>query len=208
MSALIFQLDGSRALRLFAGICAIVVLTFFTGTLVGYSLQPTYASSAAPNVEPAQSGSGAVRNVSLTEPCLTAPPSEPRPSAIALMQEPGWADGLPSTLEDGDPNAGTVDLPAPDGATLVVDGITLRQVYTVQVGVYRDAGYARAMTALLEERGYDPFTMTAVRDDGMLLRHVRIADFDDRQQALAAAADFIDRENLAAAVVATRHARQ
>jgi hypothetical protein len=133
------------------------------------------------------------------------PESEPLPTG---GDAPTWSDGLPSLLEDGDPAGGAVGVPGADGSTLVIDGIRLRRVYTVQVGVYREREYAHAMTDLLRRRGYDPTTITALTERGDLLRHVRIADYDDEASAFAAAAEFTDRENLAAAVVATRHARQ
>lgn len=92
-------------------------------------------------------------------------------------------------------------VPAPRSHTEPPSATASRRApYTVQVGAFRELENAHHFVTQLSERQYRPYLH--VRDDpqGRRWHTVRLADFDTRPEAIAAARDFQQRESLDAVV--------
>jgi len=72
--------------------------------------------------------------------------------------------------------------------------------FTIQVGAFRNKENAHGVQQNLDQLGYDPFILTVTLEDKGDLHMVRFGAFDTLDDANAALADFVKRENMSAVV--------
>jgi cell division septation protein DedD len=72
--------------------------------------------------------------------------------------------------------------------------------FTIQVGAFRNKENAHGVLQNLNQRGYHPFILTVILEDKGDLHMVRFGAFDSLDDANAALADFVKKENMTAVV--------
>lgn len=77
----------------------------------------------------------------------------------------------------------------------------LKKGYSVQLGVFRVEGNAAALAARFREKGYDAVIKEGTANDGGALHRVIVGAFENRQDAVKAAAEIRKKENIEAIAV-------
>lgn len=144
-------------------------------------------------------------------PSVRPPSAQPRSSAVSL-QVAATSSGR-SPTGDGETPASETEPAAPVETAAVAEPppppeprwvepepIPLPEVYSVQVGAYREQRYLEAAMEDLEERGYSPYTVHITGAGGLVFQTVRIGRYRSRDEAIRAASEFEHRENMMALV--------
>lgn len=194
------NLDRSTLLQLGAGSALLLLVVFFSGTLLGYTL-----SGAPPEVDPEEV---AARQIAyqLTE--ADCPVPDETAVAVQTHPRPLWPErasadfsllpsGFSEDLEEASPEASWEAGEAMEARLDPMSG------YAVQVGAFGVRGNADALAADLRARGYEPLIVAAQNRHGDWLEHVHLSIHPDEASAQAVAENFARSERLTAVVVPT-----
>jgi len=143
---------------------------------------------------------------------LVQPPSGRARSSRVSLQVAATSPGR-SPTDDGETPASETEPAAPVETAAVAEPspppeprwvkpepIPMPEVYSVQVGAYREQRYLEAAMEDLEERGYSPYTVHITGAGGLVFQTVRIGRYVSRDEAIRAASEFQHRENMMALV--------
>lgn len=187
-----FVFDKKSLTLLLAGLVTAGGLLFFAGLLVGVSQGlPTGTPAAYVRPVPAKQ-----------RPC---PEPEPAPAPLApaapLVEEPAPE---PQIAEEEPPPVPVMERPEPEPRAVMAAYEEPEPVeaggFSVQVGAFRSRENSEAVIRELESRGYQPYVVERTTSKRRVLHTVRIGRYADRGEALRAAAEFRQREKMAAIV--------
>jgi cell division septation protein DedD len=204
---MMYHFDRKRLVVVKIALVLLCLLAYAGGVVTGIALwMPTQADivllhanerGAAPTVAAARLPvkSPALPAVSPPRPVLPAPPATTMPVKAASAPEPA----RPSPM-----SAMAAPLPAPaqpSAATAAAEAAAPEDdVFSLQIGTFRDPKNAKQLQADLKEKGYAASILTAMDSEQREWHAVRIHGFKTVASAARAATEFTTKERMQALI--------
>jgi cell division septation protein DedD len=188
-----FVFDKKSLALMLAGLTVAGGLLFFAGLLVGVNLglPGVHQAVYTPRPLPARNEPPAARPC--PEPIAPVETPAPQPAAPAPSPEPV------QIAEAEAPPPAPVEKPARPRAVQAALRQESSGAFSVQVGAFSQKENSDAVMRKLESRGYQPYVVE-MPGRRARLQTVRIGRYADREEALRAASEFRQRENMSAIV--------